>query len=101
MSEFSFLKDHPSEIRENTCWKRKKKSGAEKRKSAISNQEIKIPGRQKADGIEQVNILKQKKHHSQTPLLGTIPARDVLKNIQPYSLNNKKKKKEQQLARGQ
>ena len=63
--------------------KEKKKSGAEKRKSAISNQEIKIPGRQKADGIEQVNILKQKKHHSQTPLLGTIPARDVLKNIQP------------------
>lgn len=52
-------------------------------KSAISKQEIKIPGRQKADRIKQVNILEQKKHHSQTPILGTVLAWDVLENIQP------------------
>lgn len=84
MFEFSFLKDHPSEIRENICWERKTKtSGAEKRKSAISKQEIKVLGRLKADGIKQVNILEWKKHHSQTLLLGTVLAWDVLENIQP------------------
>lgn len=48
--------------------KRKKNhNGAENRKGAISRPEIEIPGRQKADGIKQVEELEQKKHHSQTP----------------------------------
>lgn len=41
-------------------------NGAEKRKGATSQPEIEIPGRQKADGIKQVEKLDQKKHHSQT-----------------------------------
>ena len=45
---------------------KKKKSGAENRKGTISRPEIEIPGRQKTDGIKQVKILEQKKHHSQT-----------------------------------
>lgn len=41
-------------------------NGAEKRKGATSQPEIEIPGRQRADGIKQVEKLDQKKHHSQT-----------------------------------
>lgn len=44
--------------------KKKKKCGAANRKGTISRPEIEIPGRHKADGIKQVKILEQKKHHS-------------------------------------
>lgn len=46
--------------------KKKNNNGSENRKGAISPPEIEIPGRQKADGIKQVEKLEQKKHHSQT-----------------------------------
>lgn len=44
----------PNEIIEKKFWKRRKiyNNGAENRKGAISQPEIEIPGRQKADGIK-------------------------------------------------
>lgn len=63
---YFFLKKNRWNNRKDMLKKKENNNGAENRKGATIQPEIEIPGRQKADGIKQVEKLDQKKHHSQT-----------------------------------